>query len=602
MLEGVLSVLLWGAPTVGTPEGVSSHGGGTGRYDSWERAEDARRMCCPGQAQCSAPIPDAERCYLAHADTIFDDYRRAFDQSQATNLDALRRCEEVADRVIEQLGQRLGRPPCAAGGDVKRACDAKHAEGGCNRRKLGLSSPVWWQPLLYGANLADAGEHIEARARFADAYELYLTSTGRDGRFLEAWYILRESVRSQFSACGVDCSPGQLRLGEQLAELNRLFERFHQGCHASAVPEVRQVCEERNMLRGEHAITLVRTDGLYVEAAELLEAAYGDCAALIGPDDPRRSEQVLRCWRAYGRRSVWLRESDSKAGRPAPQQVQKARTLVNDFIRDMQRECDSSTRQVEVGDACTFLRSSVQPGVTGKNEAPSTLARPIVLAPLSMTAKGSAPEDLLDTPLFDLLLSPSGLAVGDAGGIPQDMETSISTQTTQRQAAGVDCSRITSSVAFSICTSGRILHGARDIITRAASATAEKAPSPSVRVRATNRWEASPCRRCRAGAAAALSIGAVGAVAALVGASVGASAEQRQHAYAVEHSTLRADELRVSRYFELGEAMNRVAVGGLVVAGTGVIVGTAVLIADAVGRKRARSRLRAGVGGLLVAF
>ena len=602
MLEGVLSVFLLGTPTSGTPGGVSPNGGGLDKDGSWERAEDARRGCCPGQAQCSAPIPDVERCYIAHADTIFADYRQAFDQSQATNLDALRRCEEVADRIIEQWGQRRGRPPCALGGDVKRACDAKHAESGCNRRKLGLSSPVWWQPLLYGANLADAAEHTEARARFAEAYELYLTSTGRDGKFLEAWYILRESVRSQFSACGIDCSPGQLRLGEQLAEMNRLFERFHQGCHASAVPEVRQVCEERNMLRGEHAITLVRTDGLYVEAADLLEAAYGDCSGLIGPDDPRRSEQVLRCWRTYGRRSVWLRASDVEAGRAAPQQVQKARTLANDFVRDMQRECDSSTRQVEVGDACKFLRSSAQPEGTGKSGSATTLAMPIVFAPLSVTANGNAPGDLLDAPLFDLLLSPSGVAVGDTDGFLREVERRLSMQTAQRQASGVDCSHITSSVAFSNCASARILHGARDIMARALSASVERAPGSSVNESTTTIRETSSCKRCRAGATAALSIGALGAAAALVGAIVGASAEKDQHAFAMANPILNADERRGTRYFELGEAMNRLALGGLVVAGTGVIVGAAVLIADAVGRKKTRNRLRAGVGGLSVAF
>jgi hypothetical protein len=576
---------------------------------AWDRAEDARMACCPGMTTCKAPLPRLDQCEIKRAPIAFDSYREAFDGSQATNLDALRRCEELADSIIEQRSGALGRSLCAHSAEGQAACQAKLLPSGCARRNVQQAS-LWWAPLEQGANLADAGNYAEARRRFGQAYQLYLNSTGPAGRFLEAWYILRESIRGAFSACGASCSPQTLQLGEVLGDLRRLFERFNQTCHGSAVDEVKRVCVERNLLRAERAVMLVQ-ESLHREAADLLEAAYSDCVRLIRDEDAEHSSAVLACWRTYGRRSVWLRDSDAAGtGRAADaHQVQRARTLASNFMRDVDRECSSGTQLREIDDICKYLAAPSKPNVTGeprrKDETETAAVFPVPAADLRLARHGDLtdPEHLLRSPLYDALLNPASIPPQQARDALLELARGVTTQQSQAQTARHDCTRIDSFASGRACAASRLLHSAQGAVKKAALSGGIVTPQPSGQgtVSSSRSSDSSQreCVGCRRGGWVMLGIGAGGAIVAGIGAILGTAAENENNR-GEGGDPEDAGEERQEATFLYGEAANRAAVGGAIIAGAGVLIGTALLVTDAVGRRS--RRVRAGLGGVRVSF
>lgn len=495
-------------------------------------------------------------------------YRRAFEVSRFTNIEALRRCEELARSVVEVAGEGLGGPVCVVQPEwVPVACTAIAVD--CNLERCAPpGDAVWWPALLRGERSRRQRAFGEARREFKVALTEYMTSTGRQGAFLDAWSLFFEVERAAAAECH-----GRCELGDLLDGLGDIFKRFGQGCHGSTEADVAAACEERNRLRFVRAVRYASFDGDFQSAANLLTDAYHDCVALSSARLEDASGEVLRCWRTYGRRALLLRAHEAGSDGPVDtRQIEASQGLVSAFVfRDMARTCASGTRQTEVSEACAFLERLGQASDKGRtDESLRTLTLAVVPVPSvsgvgeGVNARGSEVKSLMESPLFDQLLGGEAMS-------PHLVDAQRDLVNAQIEAIGQDACTATSSWdAWEWCTFGRILH----------VGVGSLAPVKDAR-RAPHR------RRVGVGA---MVMSALGGTAVLVGGLVGREAERDLATWGETFPFASAAEMRRSEPFQRVEAANRTMVGGIVVAGVGLVLGSTLLIVDAVRGRSSESR------------
>lgn len=326
------------------------------------------------------------------------------------------------------------------------------------------------------------------------------------------------------------------------------------------------------------------------EAAALLESAYRDCTRLKDETHPARSDQVLQCWIRFGRRSVRLRATDMRGTGTQldTAQRQSAIALTSDFLRDMKRDCASSTLQPETLAACRFLstldRSRQTSAPRNSNEAEIDMLFP--LPPLGEAASSYDPQRLLDSPLFDDLIFPNR-------GTPNSLRSlsKIESQLADlRTGLEIDCTIIDSPSKTAICSASRLA---------TAASLLSVAPQPSAVLTAPRDAHVHIQRPLRRSGAAILgTLGASGLVVAGASALIAHAMGKQQDAFKAMNLQTSAPDLRQTTWFRVGEASNRATVVGLAIVGVGALVGGTLLVLDAIQfRKREHRRRRARFSG-----
>lgn len=569
---------------------------------AWTRA----RVASAGVYRCARGGRDVEACLKDEGPTLVSDYRIAFMASRNTNLDALRSCHELAVFVTERASAVDGKPVCQARvASLEGICSARYET--CALPHIPDSTPQswpWWPHLKLGALLARQSSFLEAKKQFMLAYEAYQNSTHVSGRFIEAWYILREIERVVIASCRGTCRSGDPGFGELMRVFEGLFERFRQVCHRYSPEEVRAACEERNRMRVEWSAAYARVYQDYQTASDLLASAYDQCVDM-SVDPPGQTAGVLRCWMRFGRRSLWLRVRGEQQSRFDARQVESARLLVDRFVSaHMHRNCGERSLPPMLHRACSFLadisreRSSPEPAhdslramIFAHFPVPQRLdiarhARPSEVV--------EDPSLLLDSPLWDYLLA--GTLPDPASAVEAHGEIARVRAELERfaEGAGFSCPYAHSDASWSVCSAIRMLElGATRISVR------KTPPAP------LDPPKTVPPRRRRPLRAAGLSIlaglGAGGLLTATFGGVAGELAQQTFEDHRESNLDQSASQLRESPDFTRGEAMNRAMVAGFALTGVGVVVGTTLLLVDArVGR--AGRRADVGLGKLSIRF
>lgn len=633
MLPGVLVLLLCSAPDPAVsaptvPLGDAPSFDGAGRTSqpadaSWSDAE-LKRGDFEG---CLRDGYSVHRCYRESGVDALGLYRQAFEGSRRTNVDAIRRCRSLSEAIITRASAEGGGPACLDPQDpVPVACEAFQVECKLEEIKTDGSTHPWWAPLERGVRYVRRGEYATAQVQLQRALDQYVNSMNDTGSFVEAWNIFRESERATIAQCDTHCGPGKQSLGARLHNISGLFERFNEGCHRDAAPEILEACAERNLLRFKSAMVYVSKERDNQAAAVLLADAYGDCVDITSGRPEDLTAGVLTCWRTYGRRSLVLRGQEAQVEGPVdPQQIEKARAIATRFVfTDMKRTCSGGTQQPEVKEACAFLARLDE---KSRDKSLRTIIPAVFAAApgVGLTrGAGGGPTDLrslLDSPLYDQILSGRPVppeaasaqkeqiaaargargekgapgAAGGAGAGPGGVAGTVEAKRAEgpERAAESGCKEFESSQQWQECS-----------ITRMLDFGSESLDALSKPVESTG--GTGPARRpVRLAGAITLGVfGGGGLMIAGVAASIAASARS---SFAAERSMnweWTAEEARGSAAFQRGERANRTMIAGFVIGGVGVLVGTAMLVGDLAANRQRRGPRRAGMsaGGLSVAF